>query len=49
MFNTEFTRNYKVASKNIESGIKSTLIGNFVVNMIMGGSLSQLMSMINSL
>ena len=49
MFNTAFMRQYEAASESIESGIKSTLIGSFVLNMIMAGSLSQLLSMINSL
>jgi hypothetical protein len=49
MFNTAFTRSYETASEGVESGIKSTLIGSFILNMIMAGSLSQLLSMINSL
>ena len=49
MADTDFNRNYESASESTEAGVKSTVIGSFATNLVMAGSLSQILGMINSL
>ena len=49
MKDNSFNRAFERASNLAETAVKGNVVGSFLMNMILAGSLSQILGMINSL